>query len=171
VQYFPRVRSKSSAAPLGMNPINLVTDVRNKSSDPENPSTENLVALINRIRTVAIVGLSRDPAKAARRVPSYMAAKGYDIIPVNPLADRILGKQARASLGEVTEAVDMVMIFRPSSAAGTIMAEAASRPERPVIWLQEGIKDSEVAADLRSRGLTVVQDLCFYKVHRAANQR
>lgn len=149
-------------------PIHLpLQRILDASSDPENPSAEALRALFEEIVHIAVVGLSRDPVKASRRVPSYLSAKGYEVIPVNPIADRILGKPARATLADVTEAVDMVMIFRPSAQAGPFVTEAARREERPAIWLQEGITaDREVRA-AREAGLVVVQDLCAYKVHRA----
>lgn len=137
------------------------------SSDPDNPGPEEMSRIIEETKTVAVVGLSRDPVKAARRVPSYMAAKGYEVIPVNPFAERILGKEARASLDEVVEPVDLVLVFRPSDEAGDVIRQAAKRPERPVIWLQEAIRNDEAAEEARAQGLTVVQDLCIYKVHRA----
>jgi predicted CoA-binding protein len=111
--------------------------------------------------------MSRDPMKAARRVPSYLAAMGGEIIPVNPLAGRMLGKTARATLEDVVEPVDMVLIFRPSKEVAPFVRAAAARPETPVIWLQEGIRDDEAAAEARAAGRTVVQDLCIYRVHRA----
>lgn len=137
------------------------------SDDPHNPGADEMVRIIEDTETIAVVGLSRDPVKAARRVPSYMAAKGYEVIPVNPFAERILGKPARASLDDVTEPVDLVLVFRPSDEAGEVIRQAAKRPERPVIWLQEGIRNDEAASEARAQGLTVVQDLCIYKVHRA----
>jgi predicted CoA-binding protein len=123
--------------------------------------------LIRRVERIAVVGMSRDPMKAARRVPSYLAAMGADIIPVNPLAGRILGKPARATLEDVVEPVDMVLIFRPSKEVAPFVRAAAARPEAPVIWLQEGIKDEGAATEARAAGRTVVQDLCIYRVHRA----
>jgi hypothetical protein len=138
-----------------------------ESSDRLNPSADRLRVVFDRLHRIAVVGLSRDPAKAARRVPSYLAAKGYEVIPVNPHADRILGRASRTSLDDVTDPVDMVVVFRPSSEAGAVLREAAARPERPVIWLQEGIRADEEAAAARADGLVVVQDLCTYKVHRA----
>jgi predicted CoA-binding protein len=136
------------------------------SSDPETPSPERMRSILEGTRTIAVVGLSRDPTKAARRVPSYLAAKGFDVIPVNPHATRILGKPARASLDDVLEPVDMVIVFRPSDEAGGVIRQAAARPERPVIWLQEGLRNDEAANEARVMGLTVIQDLCIYKVHR-----
>lgn len=150
-----------------MDPMLPLIRLLEVSSDPANPSPEVLRDLFERMRTLAVVGLSRDPLKAARRVPSYLAARGYDVIPVNPRADRILGKEAYATLAEVHTPVDLVLIFRPTGEAGPFVAEAARRPEGPAIWLQEGIHaDVEVTA-ARNAGLVVVQDLCAFKVHHA----
>jgi hypothetical protein len=137
------------------------------SSDDGNPSGEELEQLLDGIERIGVVGLSRSPDKAARRVPSYLAAKGYDIVPINPNADRILGKDVYDTLSNVPGELDMVLIFRPSAEAGPFVEEAASRPERPAIWLQEGIRADPEASAAREAGLTVVQDLCAFRVHRA----
>ncbi len=137
------------------------------SSDPGNPGADEIHEWVRETFRIAVVGMSRDPGKAARMVPSYLATKGAEIFPVNPHADRILGKQALASLDEVTEPVDMVLVFRPSEEAGGLIREAVARPENPVVWLQEGIRDDEAAHEARAAGHRVVQDLCMYKVHRA----
>lgn len=150
-----------------MSDLDRLRTVIARSGDPDNPPAEVIADIIESVGLVAVVGLSRDPGKPARRVPSYMSTKGYEIIPVNPFADRILGKRARASLSDVTEPVDMVLVFRPSEDAGAVMRAAAQRKERPVIWLQEGIRNDEAAAAARAQGLKVVQDLCFYQAHRA----
>ncbi|UCC26008.1 MAG: CoA-binding protein [Gemmatimonadales bacterium] len=141
--------------------------VLGESSDPDNPGPDEIHDLVRRTISIAVVGMSRDLAKAARRVPSYLAAKGADVIPVNPNATRILGKPARHSLQEVEEAVDMVLVFRPPAEAGAVVDTAAARPDRPIIWLQEGIRADEAVTRARAEGLSVVQDLCLYKVHRA----
>lgn len=150
--------------------MDTLTDVKRElqeSTDPDNPSAEVLRALFERVQRIAVIGLSRSIEKAARRVPSYLAAKGYDVIPVNPNADRILGKQAYPTLSAVLDPVDLVVIFRPSDQAGPFVAEAAARPERPAIWLQQGIRaDPEIRA-AREAGLIAVQDMCSYRVHRA----
>ena len=61
----------------------------------------------------------------------------------------------------------MVLVFRPSSQAGLVVDAAAARPERPIIWLQEGIRADQATARARAQGLSVVQDLCLFKVHSA----
>ena len=61
----------------------------------------------------------------------------------------------------------MVVIFRPSDEAGKFVEEAAARPERPAIWLQQGIRADEEITRARAQGITAVQDLCSFVVHRA----
>jgi predicted CoA-binding protein len=138
-----------------------------ESEDRDNPAPDRLLEALGRVRTIAVVGLSRDPAKVARRVPAYLAAHGYEVIPVNPNAARIFGRESAKHLNDVPGPVDLVLVFRPSRDARAVVEDAAARPERPVIWLQEGILAPPEAAAARAEGLTVVQDLCLFKVHRA----
>jgi uncharacterized protein len=147
--------------------LERLRSILDESQDPDNPGPEALQQIMESVRTVAVVGISRNPEKAARRIPAYLAAKGYDVIPVNPFVDEVLGKKVSATLADVTEPVDMVLVFRPSQEAATVVEAATQRPERPVIWLQEGIQADEATARARAQGLSVVQDLCMYKVHKA----
>lgn len=150
-----------------MSPLNELQQLLDESADPNNPGPEELKALMEAVRTIAVVGISRNPEKSARRVPSYLAAKGYEIIPVNPFVDKIFGKPAFDSLNEVTDPIDMVVIFRPSADAAVIAEEAMKRPERPAIWLQKEIRADEIAKSARDQGIIVVQDMCTYEVHKA----
>lgn len=154
-----------------METLSRLQSIIDESSDRENPGPEGVREIFDSVRTIAVVGISRNPEKAARRVPSYLAGRGYEVIPVNPHVDRILGKEARGSLLEVTEPVDMVLVFRPSEEAARIVEVAMGRGEKPVIWLQEGIRADEVASRARARGFTVVQDLCAFKAHKALHPR
>lgn len=138
-----------------------------ESGDRGNPGPEELKSIFGSVKRIAVVGISRNPEKPARRVPAYLASKGYDIVPVNPFVDEIFGKLALDSLSDVEEPVDMVVIFRPSEEAGEIAESAMKREERPVIWLQKGIRDDRMAAIARGMGLMVVQDLCTYEIHKA----
>lgn len=138
-----------------------------RSEDRGNPEAAKIEELVSTVRTIAVVGLSRDPGKVARKIPSYLSAKGYEVIPVNPNADRILGRDALDHLDDVEDPVDLVLVFRPSSDAAEVVRAAASRPERPAIWLQEGIRADDAAREARKKGSVVVQDLCLFTVHRA----
>jgi len=150
-----------------MDDLDELRHVLAASTDEQNPSAEELEALLDRVERIGVIGLSRFPEKAARRVPSYLAAKGYEVVPINPNADRILGKDVYDRLADVEGDLDMVMIFRPSAEAGPLVREVAERPEHPAIWLQEGIVAPEEIAAARAAGITAVQDLCAFKVHRA----
>ena len=150
-----------------MDRLDSVRLLLGESSDPDNPPAEAVAALFERLHRIAVVGLSRDPAKAARRVPSYLAAQGYDIYPVNPHAERLIGRQASATLSGIRDAVDLVVVFRPSEEAGVVVRDALAMEGAPAIWLQEGIRADREAAEARAAGRLVVQDLCTYKVHRS----
>jgi len=137
-----------------MDDLRELQHLLDESGDRENPGPEEMKRLFESIKTIAVVGVSRNPEKPARRVPAYLAAKGYEIIPVNPFVDEIFGKRAKDSLEEVDEALDMVVIFRPSEEAASVAEVAMRREERPVIWLQKGIRDDQMAANGRRLGFT-----------------
>ena len=150
-----------------MDNLQELQTILDESGDTENPGAEEMKQLFESVKTIAVVGISRNPEKPARRVPAYLASKGYEIIPVNPFVDEIFGKKAADSLDDVTEPIDMVVIFRPSEEAAQVAQAAMGRDERPVIWLQQGIRADQVATAARESGFTVVQDLCTYEVHKA----
>ena len=149
-----------------MDTMSQIQSILDESADRDNPGPEGIKEILESVQSIAVIGISRNPEKAARRVPSYLAAKGYEIIPVNPFVDQILGKDAKDTLPEVTDPVDMVLVFRPSEEAAKIVEVAMARVEKPVIWLQEGIQADEIVARARADGIQVVQDLCTYKVHK-----
>lgn len=111
-------------------------------------------------RVIAVVGLSRSPAKAAHTVPARMQAAGFRIIPVNPNAEEILGERAYATLGEVPDRVDMVDVFRPSAEAPAIAGQAAAMGAK-ALWLQLGISSPEARRIARDAGMDYVEDRCM----------
>ncbi|HSB90053.1 MAG TPA: CoA-binding protein [Anaerolineales bacterium] len=120
--------------------------------------------LLRRTRTIAVVGLSTDPAKASYGVSRYMKERGYRVIPVNPGAQEILGEKAYPNLTAIPEPVDIVDIFRPSPAVPPIVEEAI-RIGAKAVWMQEGISHAEAAQRAEAAGLAVVQDRCIMKEH------
>src|SRR3989454_3806112 len=120
--------------------------------------------ILGEIKTIAVVGCSKDPAKDAHRVPKYMQMNGYRIIPVNPTATEILGEKAYPSLDAVPIPYDAVDIFRPSADVPPIVEQAIPGPAR-VIWLQLGIRNEDAAKKARSAGKIVVQDHCMMRDH------
>ena len=151
--------------------LDHIQELLELAGDPGNPTADELAELFNTACTIAVVGFSRDPNKAARRVPSYLASRNYDVIPINPNADRILGKAAYATITDVPTPIDLVVIFRPSAEAGLFVIEAAARAERPAIWLQDGIWAKKEIQAARGQSITAVQNMCTYEVHRALIKR
>lgn len=115
---------------------------------------------------IAVVGCSTTEGKAAHDVPRYLAERGYEIVPVNPFADEVLGETAYDSVTDVPGEVDVVDVFRPSEEVPEILDAVLDRGDDPVLWLQEGIVHDEAAARAEEAGLTVVQDRCMKVEHR-----
>ncbi|MFB6173973.1 MAG: CoA-binding protein [Halobacteriales archaeon] len=115
--------------------------------------------------TVAVVGCSSTPGKDAHEIPKYLLEHGYDVIPVNPFAEEILGREAYDSLSEVPDGVDIVDVFRPSEEVAGIVEEALEREDVDVIWLQLGIRDDAAADRAEAGGKRVVQDRCLKVEH------
>jgi len=108
-----------------------------------------------------VVGCSSTPGKDAHEIPRFMQAQGYDVVPVNPNAEAVLGRRAYDSLSDVDVAVDVVNVFRPSDEVAGIVDEALARDDVKVVWTQLGIRDDEAAARAEDAGLRVVQDRCL----------
>jgi predicted CoA-binding protein len=125
---------------------------------------EGIRDLLEGKKTIAVVGASRDPRKAAHYVPKYLMERGFRIIPVNPQADEVLGERSYRRLSEITESVDIVVVFRPSNEAEAIVSEALRlRPK--MIWLQLGITSESAMAIARSNGILYVSDKCLMVEH------
>ena len=133
----------------------------------QNPSPGELKALLQRVKTVAVVGLSTDPDRPSYSVAMYLQQNGYRIVPVRPGGGEILGERVYERLSDIPFAVDLVDHFRKSSLVGPHIDEAI-RLRVPAIWMQEGIVDEAAAERARAAGLTVVMDRCMLKEHRKA---
>ncbi len=110
-------------------------------------------------RTWAVVGLSENPGRASHRVAAFLQARGFRIIPVNPVAEQILGETAYPDLASIPEPVDVVDIFRRSSLAGVHVDEAIAVGARAV-WLQLDVVDEAAATRAGAAGLDVIMDRC-----------
>ncbi|ESR23294.1 CoA-binding protein [Lutibaculum baratangense] len=119
--------------------------------------------ILSGVRTIAIVGASPREVRPSFFVTKYLAEKGFKCFPVNPghAGREIAGCATFARLSDIPEPVDMVDIFRASSAAGGIVDEAlALTPLPKVIWMQLGVRNDEAAARAEAAGLKVVMDRC-----------
>ncbi len=117
------------------------------------------------LKNVAVVGMSKNMEKAAHYVPKYLSDNGYNIMPVNPTADQILDKKSYHSLDEIDQDIDIVDVFRPSDQVLPVIQEAIKKKPK-VIWLQEGIHNSEAEELARKEGIKVVFNRCMLAEHQ-----
>jgi predicted CoA-binding protein len=117
------------------------------------------------LETVAVVGCSTTPGKAAHDVPAYLRDQGYEVVPVNPYAEEIFGRTAYDSLTEVETEIDIANVFRPSQEVSGIVDDALGRDDVRVIWTQLGISDPAATRRAENAGRTVVQDRCIKIEH------
>jgi len=131
-------------------------------------------SILETYKTVAVVGLSRDPEKDSYKVAEYLKSKGYRIVPINPSADEILGERCYKSLLDMPESlqktVEIIDIFRPSRDVSSIVDEAVELRKKHgkphVIWMQLGIKNEEAAKRASEAGFEVVMDRCMMNEHK-----
>lgn len=131
----------------------------------QNPSPAEIKAFLQRIRTIAVVGLSPDPDRPSYSVAMYLQSNGYRVVPVRPGGGEILGEKVYAKLTDVPFSVDAVDLFRRSNhVAGHVDEAIALRI--PAVWMQEGVIDESAAERARKAGLFVAMDRCMLKEHR-----
>ena len=122
--------------------------------------------LLERARTIAVVGLSNNPFRPSHGVSAYMQAQGYKIIPVNPTITEALGEKSFASILDVPEKIDIVNIFRRPEFVEAIVDQAIQL-KISAVWMQAGVVNEKAAEKARQAGMFVVMDLCILKEHRA----
>jgi predicted CoA-binding protein len=120
--------------------------------------------ILRETRTIAMVGLSSNPFRPSHFAAIYMLAEGYNVIPVNPREQEILGRRCYASLRDIPQKVDLVDIFRDPEAVPPIVEEAIAIGAK-VVWMQLGVINQAAAQRARDAGLEVVMDACVKIEH------
>ena len=113
--------------------------------------------LLRNSKTIAVVGLSDNPARDSHRVSRYLQSQGYRIIPVNPTIEEVLGEKSYPDLTSVPEPIDLVDIFRRSELVPPVVDEAIGLGVK-YIWMQDGVINPEVAAKAEAAGIPVVMN-------------
>lgn len=121
--------------------------------------------ILTTYRTIAVVGLSSDPAKPSNSVSAYMKAQGYRIIPVNPDEEEVFGEKAYPNLASVPEPVTFVNVFRRPQFCAEVARDAVAVGAK-VLWLQLGITSPEARRIAEEAGMTYVEDRCVLVEHR-----
>jgi predicted CoA-binding protein len=127
----------------------------------------DLRTLLRTTQTIAVVGLSPDPARPSHRVALYLRAAGYRIVPVNPNHAAVLGEPCYPTLTAAAQAVriDVIDIFRRSEFVGPIVDEAITLTPK-LIWLQVGVRDVAARARAEAAGIPCVMDRCLMVDHQ-----
>ncbi|QLH02702.1 CoA-binding protein [Nitrosopumilus cobalaminigenes] len=139
------------------------------SNMEQDPSSDERIREILSLNKVVVIGMSKNSSKAAHYVPKYLSDNGYDITPVNPTTDEILGKKCYSSISEIDGEIDIVDVFRPSDQVLPVIQEAIKKKPK-VIWLQEGIHNSEAEDLAKKAGIQVVFNRCMLAEHQRLSQ-
>ncbi len=117
--------------------------------------------ILSKYKTIAMIGVSKDPAKTSTIVMKYMQKYGFKVIPVNPRAkgEKILGEDVYEKITDIKEPVDIVDVFRPSKEAFSI-AEDTVKIGAKVLWLQLGIRDDNAKKLMEKNNIDYVENKC-----------
>lgn len=130
----------------------------------ENPSREEIGKILKKAKRVAVVGLSDNPERTSYMISKAMQDAGYEIIPVNPNADEILGVKAVPSLKDIEGHVDIVNVFRRSEYLMDVAKEFVEI-DADIFWAQLGLVNEEAYNFLKEKGYTVIMDRCIKVEH------
>ncbi len=126
---------------------------------------QEIINIVKESKNIAVVGMSKNPEKAAYRIPKYLKDAGYKVIPVNPTASEILGEKVYAKLEDIIEKVDIVDIFRPSDET-PVVVESAVKLNPKLIWLQLGISNEQSKALAKENNIAYVENKCLMVEHK-----
>ena len=131
----------------------------------ENPDAAARCALLKKTRTIAVVGLSPNPARPSHGVAQAMQGYAFRVIPVHPAVKEVLGEKAYARLADIPERIDLVDVFRSAEHIDGVVDECLALGLK-AIWVQEGIVNEPAAARAQAGGMTVIMDRCIYRDYR-----
>lgn len=133
--------------------------------DRDNTSDSRLKE-IYQFKNIAVVGMSPTEGKPANYVPKYLIEKGYNVIPVNPIYDSILGRKSYSKVSAIPQAVDIVDIFRKSEEILLIAKDVIQKQGIKVLWMQLGIDNQEAKEIAEKNGLEVIHNRCMLREHQ-----
>ncbi len=130
-----------------------------------NANNEEIKKILQKYKNIAIVGASPKPEKDSHKVTKYMIEAGYNVFPIYPKEDEILGQKVYRSLLEIPNKVDIVVVFRKPQAVMPVAEAAVKRGDVEVLWTQLGIVNNEAAKLAEDNGIKVVQNHCIKIEH------
>ena len=131
----------------------------------ENPDQAARCKLLKGVKHIAIIGLSPNPARPSHAIAAGMQKFGFNVVPVHPAVQDVLGAKAYASLSDVDVPIDLVNVFRSAQFIDGIVDECIALKLK-ALWIQEGIVNEPAAQRARAAGITVIMDRCIYRDYR-----
>jgi uncharacterized protein len=162
-----RTQGKSSSIHVAMVYYSR-TSIKDSAMQFSNPGSVEILELLNKVHSIAVVGLSPDEARPSFHVAQGLQGLGYRIIPVRPAVDKVLGEKAYADLESLPEMPDIVDVFRAPEHVPAIV-ESCIKLGIKNLWLQEGVIHEAAAQRAREAGIIVVMNRCMW-LDAAANR-
>ena len=116
--------------------------------------------ILSSAKNIAVVGLSSDESKPSNEVAKFLIERGFNVFPVYPKFDEILGRKVYRNLTQIDENIDIAVMFRKGEFASELVKDAVKKGVK-TLWLQLGITNDEAGAVARENGINFVQDKCI----------
>ena len=120
----------------------------------------DLGQILSSAKNIAVVGLSPDESKPSNEVAKFLIERGFNVFPIYPKFDEILGRKVYRNLTQIDENIDVAVMFRKGEFASELVKDAVKKGVK-TLWLQIGITNDEVGAIVRENGINFVQDKCI----------
>ena len=120
----------------------------------------NIGQILSAAKNIAVVGLSPDESKPSNEVAKFLIERGFNVFPIYPKFDEILGRKVYRNLTQIHEAIDIAVIFRKGEFASELVKDAIKKGVK-TLWLQLGITNDAAGAIARENGINFVQDRCI----------
>ena len=130
-----------------------------------NPTDQEITAILKDAKTIAVVGCSPKPDRSSHQIAAFLMAQGYEVFPVHPQAETILGRKVYPTLADIPKPIDIVDVFRRAEATPEIAHQAAAIQAK-TLWLQQGIANQKAYNITQKHDMHCIMDLCIAVMHR-----
>lgn len=120
----------------------------------------NIGQILSAAKNIAVVGLSPDESKPSNEVAKFLIERGFNVFPIYPKFDEILGRRVYRNLTQIDEDIDIAVMFRKGEFASELVKDAIKKGVK-TLWLQLGITNDAAGAIARENGINFVQDKCI----------
>lgn len=120
----------------------------------------NIGQILSAAKNIAVVGLSPDESKPSNEVAKFLIERGFNVFPIYPKFDEILGRKVYRNLAQIDEDIDIAVMFRKGEFASELVKDAIKKGVK-TLWLQLGITNDAAGAIARENGINFVQDKCI----------